>query len=49
LPNRAIRIEQALAERVQHGPPVEDQIVRVLDLRKEESMLIARGSGVPSA
>ena len=49
LPNRAIRIEQALAERVHRGTPVEDQIVRVLDLRKEESMLIARGSGVPSA
>jgi hypothetical protein len=41
LPNRAIRIEQALAERVQRGPPVEDQVVRVLDLREEEPMLTA--------
>ena len=42
LPNGAICIEQALAERVQRSPPVEDQVVTVLDLREEESMLTAR-------
>lgn len=48
LPNRAIRIEQALAERVQRGPTVEDQVVTVLDLREEEAMLTARASAAPS-
>ena len=43
LPNRAIRIEQALAERVQGGPPIEDQVVRLLDLREEEPMLETPG------
>jgi hypothetical protein len=42
LANRAIRIEQALAERVQRGTPVKDHVVRVLDLREEESMTARR-------
>src|SRR5439155_26260743 len=41
LSNGPIGIEQALAERVQRSAPVEDQVVTVLDLREEESMLTA--------
>src|SRR5712691_7996089 len=46
LPNRTVRIEQTLAERVQRGTPVEDHVIRVLDLREEESMLTAGGSSL---
>jgi hypothetical protein len=42
LADRAIGIEQALAERVNGRAPIEDQVVTVLDLREEEPMLTAR-------
>jgi len=41
LADGAIGIQQALAELVQSGAAPEDQIVAVLDFRKEQAMLAA--------
>lgn len=45
LTNGAIGIQQTFSHRIQSGSPVEDQVVAVLDLSKEKTMLAA---GVPA-
>ena len=49
LANRAIGIEEPLAERVQRRPALKDQVVAVLDLREETADADSRRPAVRSA
>src|SRR5215510_11252915 len=42
LADSAIGIQQSLAELIDCGPPVKDQVVTIFHLREEEPMLTAR-------
>lgn len=42
LADRAVGVEQSLAQLVERGAPMKDQIVAEFDLREEEPMLAAR-------
>src|SRR6476660_7079210 len=42
LADRAIGIQQSLAELIDCGPPAKDQVVAIFHLREEEPMLTAR-------
>ena len=42
LADRAVGVEQTLAQLVERGPPMKDQVVAEFDLREEQPMLAAR-------
>src|SRR6266498_1102519 len=46
LPDRAVGIQEPLPQIIEGGPPMEDQVVAVLDLRKEQTMLAAGASSL---
>ena len=45
----AVGVEQSLAQLVERGSPMKDQIVAEFDLREEEAMLAARLSALSFA
>jgi hypothetical protein len=47
LPDRSIGIQEPLAEAIESRPPMEDQVVAVLDLRDEQPVLTAGPSTFP--